>query len=707
MHKTSACKERIVNEINELRKIINEFDYRYYVLDDPSVSDAEYDQLFAKLKQYEADHPELITPDSPTQRVGGAPLKEFTQVTHAVPMLSLDNAFSPEDIVQFDERIHDRLATSALIEYSCKPKLDALAMNIRCDGHIYDRLAISTPIEYSCEPKLDGLAMNIRYVNGVLTQASTRGDGTTGEDVTANIKTIRMIPLHLRGTQVPEILDVRGEVFISKQGFERLNATASQKGEKVFANPRNAAAGSVRQLDPRITATRPLEFYCYGVGLVQGFDMPRKHSEILQQLRAWGLRVSALAKTVQGAKGCLDYYAEMTAKRDKLPFEIDGVVYKVNSLAEQEKLGFVTRAPRWAIAHKFPAEEAYTTLEDVEFQVGRTGAITPVARLKPVFVHGVTVSNATLHNMDEVIRKDVHIGDTVIVRRAGDVIPEIVGVVQAKRPAHVKKILMPKRCPVCHSDIEQVEGEAVARCTGGLFCPAQRKESIKHFAARRAMDIEGLGDKLVEQLVDADLIKNAADIYSLTLDQLADLERMGKKSAQNLLDQVEKSKTTTLARFLFALGIREVGEATAKQLAAYFKDIHTLEQVTEEELQAVPDVGPVVAAHIRHFFQQKHNLDVVAKLLQAGVHWPQVAADKALPLQGKTFVITGTLDAMSRDEAKDALESLGAKVAGSVSSKTSFVVVGAEAGSKLAKAKELGVPILNEQEFIDLLKQYK
>lgn len=662
------------SEIERLRHQINDHNYRYYVLDDPVISDAEYDKLFQRLKKLEAEHPELVTPDSPTRRVGAPPVKEFAEVQHEVPMLSLDNAFAEEDIAAFDQRIHDRLK-------------------------------ISSPIEYCCEPKFDGLAINIRYVKGVLTQAATRGDGMTGEEVTENVKTIQSVPLHLRGNDYPALLDVRGEVFMTKKGFEELNTRAAHHKEKVFANPRNAAAGSLRQLDSKITATRRLEVYFYGIGAIKGGKHFKKHSEILKNLEEWGLRVNPRVKVVHGVDGCLTYYKNMGSERAKLPYEIDGVVYKVNSLTEQEKLGFVSRAPRWAIAHKFPAEEANTVIESVEFQVGRTGALTPVARLKPVFVHGVTVSNATLHNMDEINRKDIHIGDHVIIRRAGDVIPEVVGVVKGKRSKEVKKIIIPKHCPVCHSAIEHIEGEAVARCTGGLFCPAQRKETIKHFASRRAMDIEGLGDKLVEQLVDTKLLTTVADIYHLTKSELEDLERMGEKSAVNLLEQIEKSKKTTLARFLYALGIREVGESTAKQLASYFKTIQGLQSAPEEALQSVPDIGPIVAAHIVHFFHEQHNRSIIDKLLKAGVHWEPVRDAKHKPLMGKTFVITGTLSAMSRDEAKEQLEKLGAKVSGSVSSKTSYVVVGEDPGSKYDKAKELHIDILDEKAFLNLLKR--
>jgi len=670
-HPTKGINE----EILKLREKINEHNYRYHVLDDPVITDAEYDKFFQRLKALEKEHPELVTHDSPTQRVGAAPLKEFAQVQHSVPMLSLDNAFSVEDIQAFDQRIHDRLGKTE-------------------------------PIEYCCEPKMDGLAVSLRYEHGMLVNAATRGDGETGEDITENIRTIRMIPLQLRGNHLPKVLEVRGEVFISKTGFEKLNKQAAQHGDKIFANPRNAAAGSLRQLDSRITAARPLEIYFYGLGEVSG-DLPATQYAVLEWLAKLGLRVSSLIKVVHDVKGCLNYYEKIGKERDKLPFEIDGVVYKVNSLALQAKLGFITRAPRWAVAHKFPAEEATTVIEAVEFQVGRTGALTPVARLTPVHVRGVTVSNATLHNMDEVNRKDIHIGDTVIVRRAGDVIPEVVEVVKHKRTAQIKKIQLPKVCPVCHSAIEQVEGEAIARCTGGLYCAAQRKEAIKHFASRRAMDVEGLGDKLIEQLVDTNLVSSIADIYSLTHQQLANLERMGDKSAENLLEQIDKSKSTTLARFLFALGIREVGEATAKQLALYFKTLDALQVATEEDLQSVPDIGPVVAAHIAHFFHEAHNKSVIAKLIKAGIHWPAVTGHVKRPLSGQTFVLTGTLSDMSRDEAKEKLEALGAKVSGSVSSKTSYVVVGADPGSKYDKAKELNIEILDEKAFQHFLAKYQ
>src|SRR3990167_3088727 len=661
----------IKKEIIKLRQQLDEHNYHYYVLDHPIISDAEYDRYFQRLKFLENQYPDLITPDSPTQRIGAAPLASFAEVKHAIPMLSLDNAFTEDEVVAFDQRLRERLKTH-------------------------------TKIEYCCEPKLDGLAVSLRYENGLLVQAATRGDGNTGEDVTDNIKTIKMIPLHLRGNHLPHVLEVRGEVYMPIKGFEKLNQQAQKKNEKQFANPRNAAAGSLRQLDSRMTALRPLAIFFYGVGVIKGMKLPKKHSDMLTYLGQCGLRINPLIKVVNGVEGCLEYYRRIANQRDNLSYQIDGVVYKVNHFTEQEELGYITRAPRWAIAHKFPAEEANTIIESVEFQVGRTGALTPVARLRPIHVAGVMISNATLHNMDEIKRKDIHIGDTIIIRRAGDVIPEVVGVILAKRKT-VSKISLPKYCPVCHSLVEHLEGEAVARCTGELICPAQRKETIKHFASRRAMNIDGLGDKLIDQLVDNDLIQNVADIYQLTEEQLANLERMGKKSAQNLLEQIEKSKYTTFNRFLYALGIREVGETTAKQLATNFRALANLQQANEEELQAVSDIGPIVAAHIVNFFNESHNGEVIRRLIKEGIHWPDVAVSHALPLSGKSFVLTGTLDKMSRDEVKEKLEKLGAKVSGSVSSKTNYVVVGADPGSKLEKAKTLHIPILDEQALFRLL----
>jgi DNA ligase (NAD+) len=663
--------------IEQLREQINHHNYLYYVLDAPEIPDSEYDRLLRELQQLEAQLPQLISPDSPTQRVGAAPVKAFGTVRHKVPMLSLDNAFDEGEVGGFDRRVRERLGVDE--------------------------------VEYVVEPKLDGLAISIRYEHGLLVQAATRGDGVTGEDVTHNVRTIPTVPLKLMGKGWPEVLEVRGEVYMPKAGFEAFNERARSKGEKEFVNPRNAAAGSLRQLDPRITAERPLALYCYGVGEVAGAVLPGDHFAILEQLKQWGFCINPEIKVVKGVAGLLEYFAMIGAKRSELPYEIDGVVYKVNALAQREILGFVARAPRWAVAHKFPAQEEMTTVLDIEVQVGRTGAITPVARLEPVFVGGVTVSNATLHNADEVQRKDVRVGDSVIVRRAGDVIPEVVSVVLSKRPAHAKPFVMPERCPVCDSDVIKPEGEAVARCSGGLYCAAQRKEAIKHFASRRAMDIEGLGDKLIEQLVDSDLIHDPADLYALTQGQLAALERMGDKSAANIIAALAQSKETTLARFLFALGIREVGEATAQTLAYEFGNLAAIEQASEGQLQQAPDVGPVVAAHIHAFFRQSHNLDVINKLKAAGIHWADVErpAVAAQPLAGQTVVLTGTLEGLSRDQAKERLQALGAKVAGSVSKKTSFVVAGAEAGSKLVKAEELGIEVLDEAALLALLQRYE
>lgn len=660
--------------VDELREQIAYHNYRYYVLDNPEIPDAEYDRLFRELQALEEQYPSLITPDSPTQRVGAEPLKGFSEVRHEIPMLSLGNVFSDDELTDFDRRVRDGLGIGE--------------------------------VEYCAEPKLDGLAISIRYEDGVMVRAATRGDGATGEDVTQNVRTIDAVPLRLFGKDWPRVLEVRGEVYMPKAGFSALNERQREKGEKTFANPRNAAAGSLRQLDPRITATRPLSMYCYGVGVVEGWELPASHSVIMETLRGWGLRVSPELRVVKGMKGCLDYFHTIAEQRDALPYDIDGVVYKVNSLAQQQELGFVSRAPRWATAHKFPAQEEMTILNDVEWQVGRTGALTPVARLEPVQVAGVVVSNATLHNPDEIARKDVRIGDTVIIRRAGDVIPEVVSVVLSKRPDHAKSIETPSHCPVCGSEVVRDEGEAVPRCSGGLYCSAQRKNAIKHFASRRAMDIDGLGDKLVEQLVDEGLIHDVADLFSLTAEQIAGLERMGEKSAANLVEALGKSKTTTLERFLFALGIREVGESTARTLARHFGKLENIEKADEMELLKVEDVGPVVAHHIHTFFRQEHNIEVIEKLIQAGVHWPDVAvSDGEQPLTGQTFVLTGALDSMSRDEAKEKLQALGAKVSGSVSKKTSVVVAGADAGSKLAKAESLGIEVWDEQRLLSFFAE--
>jgi DNA ligase (NAD+) len=670
----SRADSKIAGEVERLRAELDTHNYSYYVKDAPTIPDAEYDRLFRRLQELETAHPELIAPDSPTQRVGAAPLPAFEEVRHHVPMLSLGNAFTEEELYAFDKRIRDRLKTDATIEYAV-------------------------------EPKLDGLAVSLLYEDGKLVRGATRGDGYTGENITQNIRTIKSVPLRLQG-DYPKVLEVRGEVFMSKAGFEKMNAEARERGAKVFANPRNAAAGSLRQLDSRITASRPLEIYCYSMGRIDGAEAPATQSEMLAALKRWGLRVNPESKVVQGAEGCWRYYQDIGRKRDRLPYEIDGVVYKVNSLKLQEQLGFVSRAPRWAIAHKFPAQEELTTLQAVEFQVGRTGALTPVARLTPVSVGGVTVSNATLHNMDEIERKDVRVGDTVIVRRAGDVIPEVVSVVLERRPKKTRKISLPEKCPVCGSDIVRAEGEAVARCTGGLYCPAQRKEAIKHFASRKALDIEGLGDKLVDQLVEQNHIKHIDDLFSLTQEQLSALERMGDKSAANLIAALEKSKATTLPRFIYALGIREVGEATAVSLANHFGDLQALMKADAEALQAVPDVGPVVAEHVATFFEQAHNREIIDKLIKAGVHWPKIkktASAAVKPLDGKTYVLTGTLSAMTREEAKEKLQQLGAKVAGSVSKNTTAVIAGENPGSKLAKAEALGVPVLDETELMKLL----
>lgn len=661
--------DKIQSKIDRLRQQLRHHSNLYYVLDDPEISDSEYDRMYRDLQQFEQDNPELITHDSPTQRVGAEPLDSFSQIQHRMPMLSLDNVFSEDELQAFYKRIQDRLS-------------------------------LTDSIEFAVEPKLDGLAVSIVYENGELVQAATRGDGLTGEDVTQNIRTVQSVPLHLMGDDYPDVLEVRGEVFMPKSGFDELNRVARENGEKTFVNPRNAAAGSLRQLDPKITATRPLAMYCYSAGVVEGFNLPDTHSEILQQIKRWGFPVCNESKVVRGVQGCIEFYKSILNKRDGLAYDIDGVVYKVNQLVLQNELGFVARAPRWAIAHKFPAQEETTKILDVDFQVGRTGAITPVARLEPVFVGGVTVSNATLHNMDEVRRKDIHIGDKVIVRRAGDVIPEVARVVSSARTKNVKKILLPKQCPVCGSDVEQTETEAVARCSGGLFCKAQRTEAIKHYASRKAIDIDGLGDKLVEQLVEAGLINTVADLYRLDVDAVAALERMGEKSASNLIEAITNSKQPTLAKFIYALGIREVGETTASSLADAFENIDSLAEADEESLQQVSDVGPVVAQHVVHFFLQQHNRDVIQQLLDAGIRFKQRAVSKEIneQLKDKIFVITGTLHTMTRDQAKQKLLAAGAKVTGSVSAKTDYLLAGEKAGSKLSKAEKLGVKVITEQQ---------
>ena len=669
---TAAIKKQIA----QLREQLNEHNYRYHVLDAPDIPDVEYDRLMRELQQLEQDYPAYQSSDSPTQRVGAAPQDAFTQVKHEMPMLSLDNAFADDEVRAFNKRINDRLKREG-------------------------------DIEYACEAKLDGIAVSLLYENGQLIRGATRGDGETGEDITQNVKTLHSVPLRLRGKGYPKSLEVRGEIYLPKAGFNAINDEARKQGQKLFVNPRNAAAGSLRQLDSRITATRPLEFCAYSVGLVKGGSLPDKHSEILQALNKWGFLINKKMAVVKNIEGCLKYYDKLEQERASLPYDIDGIVYKVNDIALQKKLGFISRAPRWAVARKFPAQEEMTQLLNVEYQVGRTGAVTPVARLEPVFVGGVTVSNATLHNKDEIERLDVRVGDWVIVRRAGDVIPQIVSVVLSKRPKRTRKIKFPDTCPVCDSPVEAVADEAAMRCTGGLVCAAQRKEAIRHFASRKAMDIDGLGDKLVEQLVDQELIHSVADLYKLSAEQVANLERMGDKSADNLIAALEKSKTTTLPRFLYALGIREVGETTARNLAQAFGNLDALSQATEEDLQAVPDVGPVVAHFVVEFFQQQNTRAAIKALRKAGVNWREVeqAAADELPLNGLTYVITGTLDSMTREEASEKLQALGAKVAGSVSKKTHALIAGPGAGSKLTKAQTLGIDILNEDQLLQLLNQ--
>jgi DNA ligase (NAD+) len=657
-----------------LKNELHRHNHAYYVLDNPSIPDAEYDRLFKELQSLEQAHPELVTPDSPTQRVGGAPLSQFRQVRHSVPMLSINNGFSDDDIVAFNRRV--------------------------CEG-----LATQTPVEYAAELKFDGLAINLRYENGILVQAATRGDGATGEDVTTNIRTVRAIPLRLRSDNPPAVLDVRGEVLMFKADFERLNQRQREAGQKEFANPRNAAAGSLRQLDPRITSQRSLRFYAYGIGSLEGAQMPESHSALLDWYVECGIPVCAERATVGGVDGLLGFYRDIEARRTALPYEIDGVVYKVNRFEQQKKLGFVSRAPRFALAHKFPAQEALTVVQDIEVQVGRTGALTPVARLKPVFVSGVTVTNATLHNEDEVQRKDIQIGDTVIVRRAGDVIPEVVAFVPELRPADARPFAMPAVCPICSSPIIRLEDEAVARCSGGwVKCAAQRKGGLLHFVSRRAMDIEGLGDQLIEQLVERRVITTAADLYKLGFSSLVELDRMAEKSAGNILAALEKSKKTTLARFIYALGIRHVGESTAKELARHFGSLDALLAASEEQLLQVADIGPVVARSIRMFIDDPMNIELIEQLRASGVTWEEAAPEaRSQSLAGKTFVLTGTLPNLTREQAAARIEAAGGKVAGSVSKKTSYVVAGDDAGSKLAKARELGVPVLDESELLALL----
>lgn len=678
-HDSHRPSPELQAQADALRAQLNHHNYRYYVLDDPEIPDAEYDRLFRELQALETSCPALITPDSPTQRVGAQPLSAFSEVQHIIPMLSLGNAFDEAEVLAFGRRVSEKLGSDEVV--------------------------------FTAEPKLDGLAISLLYEDGMLVRAATRGDGLSGEDVTQNVRTIPSIPLHLLGDNYPRLLEVRGEVYMPRAGFEALNERQQAAGEKVFANPRNAAAGSLRQLDSRITATRPLAMFCYGVGQVEGerpgAELPDSHGAILQRLKHWGLRVCPQVETVQGIEACLAFYRRIAEQRDVLPYDIDGVVYKVDQLAQQKVLGFVSRAPRWAIAHKFPAQEAVTRLLDIDVQVGRTGALTPVARLQPVEVGGVTVTNATLHNQDEIERMDLRINDSVVIYRAGDVIPKVASVVLSLRPKNARRFSMPSHCPECGAEVVRAEGEAVMRCSGGLYCPAQRKQAIKHFASRRAMDIEGLGDKLVDQLVDAGLVHTPADLYQLSLESLVGLERMASKSAENLLRALQKSKSTTLGRFLFALGIREVGETTAQNLANHYRTLDAIMQADEESLQSVPDVGPIVASHVVTFFRQAHNREVVEQLRAHGVHWPAIdkAETEALPLAGKTVVLTGTLSEMSRSEAKEQLQRLGARVAGSVSSKTDLVIAGEAAGSKREKAEQLGIEILDETGLLALLQQ--
>ena len=672
--KTSAAVEK---KLESLRNRIHHHNYLYHVLDAPEIPDAEYDRLLQELQSLEHEHPELVTEDSPTQRVGAEPIKAFGTVKHRIPMLSLENAFSEEALRNFHRRVTERL-----------------------------ELPANADVPYSAEPKLDGAAVSLLYERGRFVRGATRGDGTTGENITHNLRTIDAVPLRLQGANIPDVLEVRGEVFMPRVRFKRFNEQARLKGDRTFVNPRNAAAGSLRQLDPRLTAERPLDIYLYSVGLYEDGPLPGRHSEVLDQLQRWGFKVCPEREVVLGIEGCLDFYRRIGSQRVSLSYDIDGVVYKVDRLDYQRELGFVSRAPRWAIAHKFPAQEEMTVVRGVEFQVGRTGAVTPVARLEPVFVGGVTVSNATLHNMDELQRKDVRVGDTVVVRRAGDVIPEVVQVVKENRPENATPVAAPEKCPVCGSAVSRIGDEAVLRCTGGLFCPAQRTEALKHFVSRRALDIDGMGTKLIEQLVAIDRLRTPADIYRLSKEELLGLERMGEKSVGKLLSAIDRSKSTTLARFLYGLGIREVGEATAIALATHYGKLDAILNATEAELQQVPDVGPVVASRLRAFLDEEHNREIINQLIALGLHWEEsepTARPTEGPCVGKVFVITGTLSGMTRDEAKARIQALGGKVTASVSKKTDFLVHGENAGTKLTKAQTLGIDILDEASFEELL----
>lgn len=667
--------DHIHRRIEELRKDINFHSNRYYQLDDPLISDSEFDALMTELQSLEAQHPELYSPDSPTQRVGATPVKAFTEIRHQETMLSLENAYNENDVAAFLQRLLQRLQ--------------------------------SVSLQFLVEPKIDGLAVSLLYKDGLLIHGATRGDGQTGEDITNNIRTIRDIPLHLSGEGWPREMEVRGEVFMSKKGFNELNSRALERKEKVFANPRNAAAGSLRQLDPKITAARPLRFYCYGYGAIQKDSLPSTQSELMEKFRNWGLPINEEIRVVQGMDGCLEYYRYLQDLRPQLHYEIDGVVYKVDHLSDRTILGTVARAPRWAIAHKFPAQEATTRVSAIEIQVGRTGALTPVARLEPVSVGGVTVTNATLHNADELARKDIRVGDMVIVRRAGDVIPEVVKSLPDLRSEDLTTFQMPDSCPVCGSEVIQTPGEKISRCSGGLFCAAQRKEAIKHFASRKAMNIDGLGDKLIDQIVERKWVTTVADLYKLTEQQWSQLERMGQKSAENLIAALVKSKNTTLPRFLFSLGIREVGEATAQTISSHFRQLKALELANEEQLQNIPDIGPTVAHNIFTFFRQAHNQEVIQELLDMGIRWNPIEEQtpaEGLPLSGKSFVMTGTLSSMTREEAKSQIQKLGGKVSGSLSKSTDFLIAGDEPGSKLKKANELGITILDESQFLENLR---
>ena len=670
----NMSSQKIINRVNELRELINQNNFHYYVQDEPVIPDAEYDRLMQELTAIENEYPELRTDSSPTQRVGAAPLDSFPEITHEVPMLSLGNAFDEDEMTAFDRRIREKLEEDS--------------------------------VEYVAETKLDGLAISILYEDGQFIRAATRGDGTTGEDVTLNVRTIKSIPLSLFDEKFPKRIEIRGEVFMTHDGFKKLNDAQREKGEKLFVNPRNAAAGSLRQLDSRITSERHLSFFAYGMGIVEGGMLPESHAELLAMLNIWGMPVSPETKIMSELAACFEFYKSIASRRSSLGYDIDGVVFKVNRLEQQLIMGTVSRAPRWAIAYKFPPEEELSKVLDIEVQVGRTGALTPVARLEPVFVGGVTVTNATLHNEDEIKRKDVRVGDTVIVRRAGDVIPEVLKVVMDKRPANTQVFNMPEKCPICGSDVEIEEGEAVIRCSGGLYCSAQQIQAIIHFASRRAMNIDGLGNKLIGQLVEKELINNVADLYTLKLEQLVELERMAEKSASNIVDALNNSKETTLDRFLYALGIREVGDATARSLANHFGSLSSIQSASQETLEEVTDIGPIMAKHIVTFFSQTHNRKVINELLTAGIRWPDVDIKTEQPLQGKTFVITGALESMKRDEAKQRLLELGAKVSGSISRKTDCVIAGSEPGSKFKKAEELSIEILGEVEFLSLLNQY-